>query len=84
MSFRITRPTIRKGDEDKSFSGPVYKAQGLLAAAGYDMGTTGGRGNGIDGAFGPTMDKAVRSFQKSSKLSVDGIVGPNTWKALER
>jgi len=36
----------------------------------------------IDGAFGPVTDQAVRDFQRSSGLVVDGIVGPNTWAAL--
>ncbi len=37
---------------------------------------------GIDGNFGPNTDTAVRSFQQSDSLVVDGIVGPLTWAAL--
>jgi peptidoglycan hydrolase-like protein with peptidoglycan-binding domain len=37
---------------------------------------------GIDGSFGPNTDGAVRSFQQSDGLVVDGIVGPLTWAAL--
>lgn len=36
----------------------------------------------IDGIFGKITEEAVRNFQKNNKLTVDGIVGNNTWKAL--
>lgn len=35
-----------------------------------------------DGMFGPTTDRLAKEFQKTSGLSVDGIVGPNTWSKL--
>lgn len=35
-----------------------------------------------DGIFGSITDEAVRDFQKSHALTVDGIVGPKTWAAL--
>ena len=36
----------------------------------------------IDGIFGEETYKAVIAYQKLKLLTPDGIVGPNTWKAL--
>jgi peptidoglycan hydrolase-like protein with peptidoglycan-binding domain len=45
-----------------------------------------GRGDGahiaIDGTFGPDTNDAVRAFQTLLGLSVDGIVGQQTWNHL--
>ena len=35
-----------------------------------------------DGAFGPVTRRAVRRFQRSHGLTVDGIAGPATLRAL--
>lgn len=35
-----------------------------------------------DGDFGPKTREAVCEFQRQSRLTVDGKVGPNTWAAL--
>lgn len=37
----------------------------------------------IDGDFGPNTDSAVKRFQSKNGLTVDGIVGPSTWKHLK-
>ena len=36
----------------------------------------------VNGYFGPPLVTAVKSFQKKFKLTVDGIVGMNTWNAI--
>lgn len=35
-----------------------------------------------DGIFGPLTEEAVKEFQKSNGLTVDGIVGAKTWAKL--
>jgi transcriptional regulator with XRE-family HTH domain len=53
----------------------VAEAQCLLRRAGISPG-------GIDGMFGPLTLRAVKAFQQHAGLSVDGILGPHSWKAL--
>jgi peptidoglycan hydrolase-like protein with peptidoglycan-binding domain len=36
----------------------------------------------IDGIFGPDTNEVVTAFQSAASLTVDGIVGENTWRAL--
>lgn len=36
----------------------------------------------IDGKYGAKTDEKVRAFQKKKGLTVDGIVGPKTWRAV--
>jgi len=36
----------------------------------------------LDGIFGPITENAVREFQRSRNLSVDGIAGPLTFTSL--
>ena len=41
-----------------------------------------GRGLAVGGIFGPKTATAVRGFQQALGITVDGIVGPLTWRAL--
>lgn len=75
-----TKPTapasnlIRKGDKGAK----VKALQKRLIALGYALPKYG-----ADGSFGAETDAAVRKFQRDHGLAVDGIVGPNTQKALD-
>ncbi len=64
-------PELAKSPTER---GSVRKAQALLNAAGASLNT--------DGVFGALTETAVRAFQQARGLTVDGIVGPNTWRAL--
>lgn len=65
-------PLIRRG----SLSNYVLIAQDDLNTLGYSTG-------GLDGIFGSATYNAVRAYQSSRGLSVDGIVGCNTWRSLQ-
>jgi putative chitinase len=57
-------------------SGPdVLALQQALLKAGFNPGES-------DGSFGPGTQAAVLAFQRSENLAADGVVGPNTAKAL--
>ena len=49
--------------------------QGCLIVRGYGT-------NGFDGVFGGGTAKAVKAFQRSKGLTVDGVAGKNTWAKL--
>ena len=64
-------PTLRRG----AVSTYVLVLQDALNVLGYTTYT-------LDGRFGANTERAVRAFQSNFGLSVDGIVGCNTWKKL--
>ena len=59
-------------------SGPEVAAlqQGLTVYSTEDPATDPG---GIDGAFGPMTESAVRAYQGDRGVAVDGVVGDDTW-----
>jgi len=65
-----TFPTIRRGATGST----VRALQHLLNYRGASL--------TVDGSFGANTETAVRSFQSSRGLGVDGVVGPQTWSAL--
>jgi len=67
-----SNPTIRRG----STGNPVRRAQKRLSLGGFDTG-------GVDGIFGANTEAAVKRFQSDRGLTVDGIVGPQTWAEID-
>ncbi len=65
------RPVLSRG----SSGSDVVDLQNRLRQLGLYSGP-------VDGRFGPATEAAVRAFQQSRGLAVDGIVGPATWRAL--
>lgn len=48
-----------------------------------DLNTLGYKTGGLDGIFGSNTQTAVRSYQQNKGLTVDGIIGCNTWRSLQ-
>ncbi|MFP2924237.1 peptidoglycan-binding domain-containing protein [Pyxidicoccus sp. 3LG] len=66
-----TSGSLRKGTTNDTVRG----LQDRLRSAGFNPGKT-------DGKFGPATERAVRDFQRSMGLQVDGVVGRRTFEAL--
>ena len=70
MTWQALVVTVSQGD-----TGPAVKAaQDELAAHGASV--------AVDGDFGPATRSAVTAFQSGHSLTADGVVGPDTWRAL--
>jgi murein L,D-transpeptidase YcbB/YkuD len=66
------RQTLKKNSRGSE----VRELQEKLNSLGFDCGVA-------DGIFGKNTLKAVKEFQKSQGIKVDGIVGPQTWAKLK-
>ena len=66
-----TYPTLRRG----MYGSPVQEMQQALQNQGYYFGSA-------DGYFGEGTENAVRSFQRTNGLDVDGVAGPATLRTL--
>ncbi|MBT2670463.1 L,D-transpeptidase family protein [Streptomyces sp. ISL-14] len=72
----VSLPVNTNASLKKGSSGPqVIELQKRLTNLGYST-------KGVDGSFGKNTEAAVKKFQKSKKLTSDGVVGPKTKKAL--
>jgi len=71
---RLDPDTIKKGDKGSG----VKLAQSILKDSGLPTWDPGA----VDGDFGPLTEMAVKNFQSDHTLTIDGIVGENTWRAL--
>ena len=65
-------PQVQDGSSGEAV-GRVQRALNAAVAAKLD----------IDGQFGPSTTAAVKRYQSARGLGADGIVGTNTWKALQ-
>lgn len=65
--------TVRLGDKGEQ----VRQVQQVLHDQGYKN-SSGRKPIVVDGQFGPATDKRVKQYQRTHKLVVDGIVGPQT------
>jgi peptidoglycan hydrolase-like protein with peptidoglycan-binding domain len=57
----------------------VADIQKVLQNMGFDLGSTG-----VDGVRGPYTSNAIKQFQKSAGITVDGDPGPETVKAMNQ
>ncbi|MGB7247926.1 MAG: peptidoglycan-binding protein [Phormidesmis sp.] len=63
-------PTLRRGDRGRD----VIALQVILSPNSVGF---------ADGVFGPHTELSVQSFQGTSRLPINGVVGSHTWRQLE-
>lgn len=72
----VTTVTVNLPLLDKGSKGaPVKSLQQLLNAKGFNCGA-------VDGSFGDNTLAALKKYQRSKKLTVDGYCGQQTWTSL--
>jgi peptidoglycan hydrolase-like protein with peptidoglycan-binding domain len=78
---RVTWINIDEADQSEpvlkfgSAGLPVRRLQSRMSAVGFDTG-------GVDGRFGTKTEAAVKKLQQDFHLSVDAVVGPQTWNVV--
>src|SRR4051812_20755800 len=68
--IRLTSKSCPSVIKQGQHSGCVVELQKLLNRSGAKL--------AVDGSFGPATYKAVRSYQSHVRITVDGLVGPQT------
>lgn len=68
----MAEPTLQSGSTGEA----VREFQIALQETGNDPGP-------IDGVFGSQTEAAVKAFQAERGITVDGIVGPITWRNID-
>jgi peptidoglycan hydrolase-like protein with peptidoglycan-binding domain len=67
-----SEPVLRIG----STGLPVRRAQKRMSLVGFDVG-------GVDGRYGTKTEAAVKKLQEQFQITVDGVVGPQTWAIID-
>ena len=73
-TFKFTEVKAGSRNDDVRLVQEILRGCGWKDAAGRDL--------VIDGIFGPNTEYAVKSLQKQTGHTVDGIVGQHTWEEL--
>ena len=79
---RVTWINIDEADQSRpilsvgSAGLPVRRLQSRMSAVGFDTG-------GVDGRFGAKTQVAVKKLQQDFALTVDGVVGLQTWQVVD-
>ena len=73
ITAETDKPELKQGD----YSVYVFKAQDMLMKLGYSIEVVA-----PTGYFGSLTLAAVKKFQTANSLTVDGVIGPQTWAKL--
>ena len=69
-------PVLRLGSDPETGPTVIQHLQLMLnERGGFPLVT-------VDGVFGPTTAQSVKHYQQNENLTVDGIVGTQTWTSL--
>ena len=79
---KVTWITIDEADQSEpvlrigSTGLPVRRAQKRMSLVGFDVG-------GVDARYGPKTHSAVKDLQERFQVTIDGVVGPQTWAIID-